>query len=958
MENVSRLQRWYIPIAGRVQPGRPLLLAGLGLIAILAGLAVFNPLIGIASTLMLLLLVVVLPRPVLIVYGLALILPLVGGLARGGVIPFLRVGQALLVLGFILFTLAVPGRQGKTRLTAIDLAFAIYFLTDSVLPVLALYFRGEQLDLSSANIFTGVTPLQTLLGPLQYYALYRIVVACVSSEKHIKTILNLSFIASILVSVIGLLQKAGFGPVTSFLNAYYPTVDLGYTVSDLQLRITSTLDSYSGLAAYLAFTIILALACYTMQKQLKFSSLLLGATILFDSLALALTGTFAAAVGLAIGALIVFIVMRRVPRVVIFALIGMGLALIIFQSYFADRISGWLGVGGQEALPTYGYRIMLWRQIFLPAIFQHIWFGSGPAPAVSQLWPSEETQYFALLLRGGILDLLSYIVLMGIAIVMCWRQIKRGRANPGVSLVVAAATLAILVAINIMNVSADYFSYVGGTQTLWILLAICVASGQFGMLEAATARRTPLNGGGSIRLVPGGPPGENHATGQRRSFGPYIVVPRSKPGIDALSLLRDQYARLKRILDWRFVQDSIVVGAGFTISRVLGLLFMALLAHFLLPDSFGFFRYALGLISVILIVSTSYPVAITRFLAASPQDVQARDRYFTNGVLSIALLLLGSLLLSIPILWALHALDAGLLFCILCLAIFYGYFYIVRGLGSAWKMSLTNALSNVVLLATFFIAIVFLKMRTATVALVLYGLADVVPIFLLEIVRPMSPRFRPRLISKAVLWELARFAVPVVIATGTYTIWYEIDVLLIGNFDPHLAGSYAAAKTLAQAFIFVPSAITMILMPKVAAIDPGKSKRYVLGVVLTAFVLCLLGLAFVALWGKTLIAFTFGARYADAYSPLLMLSIGMSFYAVYILLEAIVIGRGKPGLAVRALGTALVSTAVMGFWLTPRLGMLGASLSFTAGAILGALIMLFNTWRLLRAESQDRVSLA
>src|SRR6202043_776062 len=143
-----------------------------------------------------------------------------------------------------------------------------------------------------------------------------------------------------------------------------------------------------------------------------------------------------------------------------------------------------------------------------------------------------------------------------------------------------------------------------------------------------------------------------------------------------------------------FVKGSVVVGAGMTISRILGLLFMTLLAHFLLPDSFGFFRYALGLISVVGIISASYPISIGRFLAANPNDPQARDRYFTNGLLSIVLLLILSLLISIPVLWSLHALDPGILICILCLAIFNGYFYIVRGLGSAWKMGLTNALSN------------------------------------------------------------------------------------------------------------------------------------------------------------------------------------------------------------------------------------------------------------------------
>ena len=273
-------------------------------------------------------------------------------------------------------------------------------------------------------------------------------------------------------------------------------------------------------------------------------------------------------------------------------------------------------------------------------------------------------------------------------------------------------------------------------------------------------------------------------------------------------------------------------------------------------------------------------------------------------------------------------------------------------LSSAWKMGLLNVVSNIFLVLALLIVIGLFNMRTATIALVIYGLADVAPILVMELVRPMALRFRPSLISRATLLELARFALPIVIASGTYTVWFEIDILLIGNYYPHMAGSYATAKTLSLAFIFVPSAITIVLMPKVAASRADKGKRYMAGAVLTGFLLCLAGLVIVGLWGRQLISLTFGGRYSDAYLPLLVLGIGMSFYSIYIILEAFILGRGRPSLAVKALGVALVSTAVTGIWLTPRLAMLGTSLSFTIGAILGTMVMLFNTWRFLRKERQ------
>jgi len=317
-------------------------------------------------------------RPILIVYVLIFALLLTGGLARGAVIPVLRVGQALVMLGFVLFMLAKSSRQSKSRLSLIDLAFALLMLSEAVFPILALYYRGDYLDTNAENNF-GQSPLQVLLGPIQFYLLYRIVVATVSSHQQIKTILSFSFIASIVVSVLGILQKLGVGPVRDFLDTYYPSPSQGYQIEDLKQRITSTLQHYSGLGAYLSFTIIIVLACYTAQKHFKFSPWLLAATVLLDSIALVLTGTIAAWIGLVVGAIIVFKLNGRLPRTAIFISVGIILAALLFQPFVAARLDEQLGAGAAQGIvpQSFAFRITLWTNIFLPAIGHHIFLERG-----------------------------------------------------------------------------------------------------------------------------------------------------------------------------------------------------------------------------------------------------------------------------------------------------------------------------------------------------------------------------------------------------------------------------------------------------------------------------------------------------------------------------------------------------------------------------------------------------
>jgi len=893
-------------------------MVGLVLAMIVGALCAFQPMVGLACALILLLLALVIPRSILVVYGLTLLLPLVGGAARGAVIPFLRLGQAVLVIGCILFVIARPGRLGKVRLTALDLAFALYFLAGSIFPVLVLIYRGGHLDLNSTDNIYGVSPLQTLLGPLQYYLLYRIVVATISSEEQVKRVLELSLIASIIVAIIGILQKV-FSPVQRFLAIYYPSITL-HSVATIDQRITSTLESYSGLAAYLSFTIITALACYSIQQRQKISPLLLIATILLDSIALVLTGTLAAWIGLAIGIVVVFLLGGRIPKMAIFALAGIIIAVLIFNPFISARLSEQLGSGAAQGLlpQSFAFRIMLWKDFFFPAIGQRLLLGAGPDPAVLSSWSTEESQYLSLLLRGGLFYFFSYLLLIGFAGLICWRQIKQRSADTGRT--VAIATLAILVSMSAMNVTSAYFTYIGGTQIIWTFLAMMVASGQLKALESQSALSQDRGT-------------NNHTLSQLHRSYRHLTL-------------------LSRLLDWHLMKDSFIVGAGSMLARLLGLLFSTLLAHLLATDDFGVFRYIIGLVNIVTIAATASPASFARFLAIHRDDPQARDRYFSNGVVGLLCLLGASLLIAAPLLWFLHALNWGTISCIIGMNAFYGYLAVVRGLSSAWKMSLTYVLSNIALIIALFIFVFFFKLRTAPVAVAIYGLTNLVPICLLELTRPMILRFRPGLISKSVLLELARFAVPVMIAVGIYSIWAELDIVLVENFRPHAAGSYAAAKTLVGAFIIVPSVIAMVLMPRIAAMESKKSKQYCTGAALAALLISMIGLSCVYLWGHKLISLAFGQRYNDAYFPLLLQSIGMSIFSVYAVLESVIIGRGRPRLSVQAMLIALISTGISGFWLTPRLGSTGAGLAFIIGAVLGTGVMVFNTWMFLHSEQK------
>jgi O-antigen/teichoic acid export membrane protein len=315
-------------------------------------------------------------------------------------------------------------------------------------------------------------------------------------------------------------------------------------------------------------------------------------------------------------------------------------------------------------------------------------------------------------------------------------------------------------------------------------------------------------------------------------------------------------------------------------------------------------------------------------------------------MVGIVLLLAITTLVSIPLLLVLHALNIGTIGCLIGLTGFYCYLGLARGLNSAWKMSLTYLINNVAMIAALIVVFGVFQVHSAVAAIAIWGLANLAPL-VMELFRPMPLRFHFHLISRRVLLEISRFAMPMIVSSAAFAIWYGIDLLLVENLAQHASGSYAAAKTLSQLYVFVPSAITLVLMPRVAAANLSKSLRYLAGGILLALLVSLAGFAIVDIWGQKIISLIFGHGYIDAFGPLVILSIGMCFVSVNAVLEGFLIGRGQPNLAAQAMVVAMVSTGVIGYWFISSKGAIGASLAFTIGAALATITMQYKTWRFL-----------
>jgi lipopolysaccharide exporter len=383
------------------------------------------------------------------------------------------------------------------------------------------------------------------------------------------------------------------------------------------------------------------------------------------------------------------------------------------------------------------------------------------------------------------------------------------------------------------------------------------------------------------------------------------------------------------------LRRSALLFGSIALTRILGFGFSVVTARALSPANFGVVTYALALASIASILLYNSPAGLARALARSPGDRDEQNSIISNYLAIIALLLIASLLVAVPIgvVGRLEMLVlVGLLANLLGTAVLETYMELQRGRERFLTVAAFSVLSNLIQLlavAGFLIAGVD---RPGPYVLA-FGLSAIGAVLLIQPFSPLGIRFVRSTLNWDRVRESLRFVMPLVFDTACFVVWSGADVVLLRAFTRlDVVGEYGAAKSLSNAALLAGSAIGTALLPQAARLLPsqrGPYFRMVLMLVVGLTLPAILVIAFLAPW---LLGWFFSPAYRSAAPALVLLAAAMGVYGIGLTLEASWIAIGRPRLAAAGTAVAAVVTVLSAPLLIADAGMTGAALAALLGS--------------------------
>ncbi len=409
--------------------------------------------------------------PAIVIYALAM--PLLAGLPRGGIIPFVRPSEVL-QLGVTAIAAAfaavalINGRRWQFNIRPIEWWLLAVAFSASVLPLLWLVARSRPV---------GADEVLATFPFIKYSALYLLVRCCVTTEQAASTVIRATLAAAATITAIAVAQALGVQPVIDLLGRFFVSgaedvVDGG--------RGTTTIGSSIATGAYLAMSCGLALSLGWGTGARRW--LFLAAFLAMGALASGQAGTV-----LALGVVVLAVahMHRRTRQVFTWGTPAAVLATIALWPIVAARLAD---LDQHRGLP--GSWVIRWNNIselYLPSLAGRGWLlGVSPDAILSppDVWRDAiylESGYLWLLWVGG---LPLFLAVVGF-LLTAYRSLP-DRNEPGdtdsdqtLGSVVASAAIAgraAVVMIALVSIIDPHLTLRGGADLFFMLLALGLAS--------------------------------------------------------------------------------------------------------------------------------------------------------------------------------------------------------------------------------------------------------------------------------------------------------------------------------------------------------------------------------------------------------------------------------------------------------------------------------------------------
>ncbi len=388
-------------------------------------------------------------------------------------------------------------------------------------------------------------------------------------------------------------------------------------------------------------------------------------------------------------------------------------------------------------------------------------------------------------------------------------------------------------------------------------------------------------------------------------------------------------------MDWTLLKGSALISVGTALARVLGLAFSLVLAMAFSADDYGQIRYAIALASIVAIGTQPFGQhVIARFVSRQSKDPESMDRTLSNLFFVLPLIFLVTLLIAVPVLFNLSTLGVGILVVFTGETLFYAYWGLSSGFLDPRRLTTAYLGSNIVQIIATVLLIEVLGIRSPTLALSIYGLSYLLPLGLLIFYWPMPGHLRPRLIQRRVIGELLRFSVPIWISQTCYVLNVSLDLLLLERFvSAGQLGAYSLSKTLATVFIFIPTGISTLLMPKVAALPSGSHRQVLVKMLGVSLLINALGLIAYMPLVNPFTEHVFGSSYIVMAAVSILLALDSIASGTHGLVTAVFVGSGRPQIESASRIAALAVTASCAALLIPPYGILGAAITMLTGKL-------------------------
>jgi O-antigen/teichoic acid export membrane protein len=738
--------------------------------------------------------VIVLSRPVIGAYTLVAVVPPVSGLRAGLPVPQLRPAEVLIAsIGVLLLLIARPGQTPRWR--AFDWLAIGYTVANAGLGAVDLMSRGVPITLGNAD---------KLLGPVQFFILYRAVLTTLTTQRQRHVALRLLLFASIPVSLLAVLQEMHAPGISALLGSLTDSQAFARTLG--VSRATGPFAIWHDLGSYLFIIVLLGVALLVNQSWRVMKPRTLAGIVVLASIALITTVSATPIAGTAVGVLVLAVIARSRKQ----WLVRAASIIVLFSAAFGpilltrakEQFTVQAPIKQIPYLPqNFNFRITVWTTEFIPVLTQHLTRGYGPDLPPNLGFSYTESIYVTLLLRGGLPLLCLYA---GLMLALAFQACDLRNDADAERRAIAQMLFVVIILVVFMQMTTNYFVNAGFPFLFWVLAAL---------LTAGTGNRVRRHRTTPSRFVlrPYRP----------RSFSSPDGLPvRSPPPESTQPDTAAQRGHLHGV--GTVLRGFAVLSAATVVIRLIGFVAVTLFARKAGPQTFGTYAFALALAGFVVGAPTNFGIGTLgiRKIARDPGDAGKVVGEALAVQAIIAVVAVALLVAFVP----LFSTDAELVTLTPLVALYYVAYsmtvdWALQGLQRLRAVAAARLAGQVLFGIVTPLILVGGPAGAVRYAAVFAAGAILTAIVAFAMVRRLVGPIR---VSWAIapLWDLAKKAAPLGFSLIMLQIYLSMDQVLLGLLaNKTQVGQYAAAAKL-------PVVISGFIAIWVSAVYPHASKLF------------------------------------------------------------------------------------------------------------------------------------